>query len=198
MDAKFHFSCVDNPLRLNITYLLQVQNLDIMENVGHYVIKLLQSNFKSCEIIGIFFMECMRCLELIIIGSTKFEHNVELKSKLFDSSLNSSALLECEKNLPKSNSEILSNTAVLYTIASLCEHLCEEVLHHVHLPSLLETCKTILKCHAKVLDDGCTKTLVLSERLYEDEFLCGPTTLNIVFGMLSAILSGAREVSIKL
>ena len=65
------------------------------------------------------------------------------------------------------------------------------MIHHAHLPSLLGACADIITCHAHSLEAGREVRLEVKEEV----MMGGSVSLNIVFGLLSAVMAGARKVS---
>ena len=186
------------PPTLHIKQSLGVQDdaleLEAMELNGQYVIKLLQTVLNVEEsILGTFFMRCLNHLADILSAKDLSQgvHHTETDS--------SSVLLECEPLLPLSSHERISHTSALYVTAALCEHLSAEVISQVHLPSLLSACGQILTHHCKVLqgrEGGRREGLLLTpcRSTYEEEVVGGTVSLSLVFGLLSAVMAGAREV----
>lgn len=128
-------------------------------------------------------------------------------------STRSSVLLECEERQHGlAHTQAYHNTLVLYVTAALCEHMSDEVLQRVSdLPLLLETISAIVHCHACYVSSeraaavtgvnggggrGASLLVVAAAKPSLDELPGGPITLSIVFGLLSAILGGGKEVSL--
>ncbi len=193
LDPRLVFSCTGNPPTLSITSTSDLPKLSTMESIGQHIVRLLHLDLNSEEIVGKFFIKCIDYLAVILGESMRSKKNSD--SKLKDSGNSSSVLLECERALPKSSSELISETTTLYVAASLCEHMSECILKQSHFPSLLEACRTIIACHARIVDER--ERILTSEPLpREERILGGPVTLNIAFGILSAILSEAKEVCV--
>lgn len=187
------------------------------------MIRLLQTDLNSDGVAGTFFTECLNHLAGLVSQNTKegqkgdsnsddqenakARHYSNLKdltlskaddSKLSDNSqASSSVLLECEGLMPISLSELTDVASTLFITAALCEYMSEEVIEQAHLPSLLGACATILNSHARVLRarEEMGGVSVLQDDVGGEELVGGSVSLNLVFGLLSAVLSGARRVS---
>lgn len=199
LDPSLLFSCTGNPPTLAVTRSAKAQELDIMEASGLCVVKLLQTSLRSRQLTGQFFNDCMSRLATILREDAKLEVDCfSDRSKSLDScSPSSSALLECERAMPKSSLEVLSDAGTLYITAALCEHCSEVVLRETHLPSVLRACKTIIECHAAAVsqDRNTSKVRLIPGRSSRVEVTGGQVTLSICFGLVSAILGGAKTVS---
>ena len=197
LDESLFFSCAGDHSKLAMTQSAKAQEMDTIEASGHCVIKLLQTSLGSRNIIGLFFNDCLMQLATILSADAKLDYLSD-RSKSLDSCLpSSSALLECESAMPKSSSELLSDAGTLYITAALCENCSDVVLHESNVPSMLEACKTIIKCHATTVSRHGNTSEV---RLIPGQSSCveltgGPVTLSICFGLVSAILGGAKTVS---
>lgn len=197
LNSDLMLSSTGSPSKLTIAHKSESEELDLMESIGQHVIQLLQSDLNSDGLVGSFFIECLNHLASILCQDAKVDKQVSSESNLSPSSVSSSALLECENNMPRSDSEVIHVASTLYITAALCEHMSEQVIKEMDLPSFLETCRIIMRCHAKFLDSTSGRGVVqILESADAKEIIGGPVTLNIVLGMLSAILGENREVRV--
>ncbi len=187
--------------------VLRRRNAEEMERMGTGIVALLNSELKQDNIIGAFFLVCLQHLTSIILHQTGYTCSITedtLKPVSYSDqqqddvpapSERSSALLDCEAKLPLSQTEAYTSSLVLYITASICEELSSTLLQQVSLPDLLSSISALVSCHAsfcEVINGKNHVKIVASE---EHEILGGPITLGIVFGLLSAILSGIVAVS---
>lgn len=173
---------------LTITHSPDLNSLQLMEDNSNYAIKVLRSDLNTEGITGEFFIKCLKHLAVIL---SRDRENLE------DSRPSNSALLECEEVMPLSLSEIIKDSSALHVTAALCESLSDGVLGEAPLPSLLESCGDILASHARVLDrhHGNVSISVVQECPYEERIVGGLVSLNIVIGLMSAVLVGTKQVS---
>ena len=172
--------------------------------------ELLQTGLNSEGLIGEFFVKCLSHFNSMVTGgpstgSTGVHGSTDSCSNTHGldhapvSPPSSSALLACEATLPASSAEVCNGAALLHTIAALCEHMSDSVLSQSHLPSLLAACGDTLACHAKALEgergEGEVRFSSREPAAFEERVVGGAVSLNIVFGLLSAVLAGARKVS---
>lgn len=211
----------DDPLpTLHVTALSGAQTLDAMELASQGVVKLLQSRLNSGTLVGDFFIECLKHLNVVISsnGISEQDENTRKGTTITDDvgtlpgtnpgfylpltlspqASSSSVLLACEAALPMSSSELSSGTSLLHCVAALCECLSGELLSQCHLPSLLAACGAIMARHAAVLErvsGGVTLSIAGGGPVYEEEVLGGSISLSTVLGLVSAVMAGARKVS---
>lgn len=197
-----------SPPTLTIVLMSDSQAVLGMESTSRCVIMLLKSVLDSDPgLVGEFFIHCLKHLVAALsspghahsshahTGASSHAHTgTSSHTHTGDVSL-SSLLLECENTLPMSRAEVTNRAAILHTTAALCEHMGDHVIHHAHLPSLLEACADIITCHAHILGEGQEEVRLEVKREYDEEMMGGPVSLNIVFGLLSAVMAGARKVS---
>ena len=197
--------------------VLQELDTNKMESVGSCVLDLLQHDHKSGSVPGLLFIQCLQQLASQLCKSTGYAspslststHQTHLHQTpvaMADTRPTSSALLECEDlSHGLSHTQTYYNALVLYVAAALCEHMSNEVLQCIELPTLLKVVSTIICCHAhfvssKRATSGGSQALLLTEVAEPnlDELPGGSITLSIVFGLLSAILGGGKEVKCTL
>ncbi len=186
------------------------RNAEEMERMGTGIVALLNSELNKENVIGAFFLLCLQHLTSIILHQTGYtctfredalkpvSHSDQQLDDVLAPSERSSALLDCEAKLPLSQTEAYTSSLVLYIAASICEELSSTLLQQVSLPDLLSSIGALVSCHAnfcKVKNNKDHVTVVASK---EHEILGGSITLGIVFGLLSAILSGIVAVSAML
>ncbi len=189
------------------------EGVETMESITGCVLEILRTDLQDSSVPSQLFLECLQRIATELcrasgydaagtcVGRAMGERKRNSALKKPASTGNSSALLDLEEKLERSTSaESFSNTLALYLTASLCEHMSEAVLERVELPVLLEVISVITQCHACFVSrphqpPGCTVTLQVVVPDLE-RLLGGSITLTIVFGLLSAILGGAREVSL--
>ena len=192
--------------RLTEKEVLGRRNAEEMERMGTGIVALLNSELKQENVIGAFFLLCLQHLTSIILHQTGYtcsfrepvSHSDQQLDDVLAPSKRSSALLDCEAKLPLSQTEAYTSSLVLYIAASICEELSSTLLQQVSLPDLLSSIGALVSCHAnfcKVKNDKDRVKVVASK---EHEILGGSITLGIVFGLLSAILSGIVAVSAML
>lgn len=175
--------------------------LAAMESTSQHVVKLLESDVGSESVTGAFFVECLSHLAAVLPHNSnkrKYDTGSTNASEATVSSCeSSSALLDCEHLMPMTISEMTDRTSTLYITAALCEHMGAKVISQVHLPSLLTACGGVLSQHAGVLEERGRRVelSVQHQSDYGEEMVGGTVSLTLVFGLLSAIMSGAREVS---
>lgn len=199
-----------SPLSLAIVPMSASRAVLDMESTSGCVVTLLKSSLDSDpELAGEFFMHCLKHLAAALsdpshahtgdsshahTGDSSHSHTGDSSHTHTGDALSSPLLLECESTIPLSCAEVTSRAAILHTTAALCEHMGDHVIHHSHLPSLLGACADIIACHAHALEAGQEVGLEV-KREYEEEMMGGPVSLNIVFGLLSAVMAGVRKVS---
>ena len=190
---------------------LKVYNVDRMESVANCIMDLLKSDLKSSNITGSVFTECLLHVAVVLCNATGYnasatavagrvkemaEARVGLKRPEATGETNSD-LLECEwSSSAAGQSEAYGNAVVLYLMAALCEQLSSEVLLQVELHRLMEAMSVVVGCHARFVSEEKSSGLLLMPMPDLDKLLGGPITLSVVFGLLSAILGGAREVCV--
>jgi hypothetical protein len=166
----------------------------LMGGVSEDIITLFKSGLNSECLIGQFFVECLKHFHAIM-ASSRDGSRVDDEAKL-----SSSVLLECEKVLPLTSGEVVDGVTLLHITAALCEEVSSKLLSQCHLPSLLAVCGDIVRCHAQVLGRGDARDgvclAVRETPSYEELLLGGSLSLNIVLGLLSAVMAGARTVSL--
>ena len=186
---------------------LELYNTERMESVANCVVTLVESDLKSDQILGLFFTECLQHIAEVLCKSagynasdTPFSSKIEgaqlsPKHQTHDSS--NSTLLELEQVLEvPTHTEAYSHALVLYITAALCERMSNEVFQQSQLQQLIGVMSVIINCHARFISEPCQKSdkLLVAAEPNLDKLLGGSITLSIVFGLLSAILGGAREV----
>ena len=187
---------------------LESQDTERMESVANSVISLVETDLKYNCIPGLFFTECLQHIAVVLCRSTghsasntslsskvKKERNIQMHQKSDDSS---STLLELEQVLEVPvHTEAYSNALVLYLIAALCEHMGDTVLQQSQLHDLIEVMSVIVNCHAQFVSEEPSQKpdiLLVTAGPDLEKLLGGSITLSMVFGLLSAILGGARQV----
>lgn len=179
-------------------------SLDAVERTVEHIMQLLQSVLQTEGLVGTFFTECFNHLADAIAVDSKIDLSTQKtaanNSERGDdnSHQSSSVLLDCERLLPPSSSEVAGRTSALYVTAALCEHQGAKVIAQSPLPSLLTACGKILAGHARVMEERerarKEKFSLTEERGYDEAVLGGHVTLSLVFGLLSAVMAGARKV----
>ena len=194
---------------------LKSQDTERMESVANSVISLVETDLKYNCIPGLFFTECLQHIAVTLCRSTghnasntslsskvKKEGNIQSRQMHQKSDDSCSTLLELEQVLEVPvHTEAYSNALVLYLIAALCEHMGDTVLQQSQLHDLVEVMSVIVNCHARfVSKEPSQKSDILLVTAGPDleKLLGGSITLSIVFGLLSAILGGARQVQVLL
>ena len=166
--------------------------IGVMGRTSQCIIALLKSGLNSEGLIGGFSIECLKRLHATLVNDRVAEPS-------FSSSSSSSVLLACEDVLPLTSSEVASGASLLHITAALCEHTSAELLSQCHLPSLLSACGDIVEYHAHVLErenvQGVIRLTLKERATYEEMVMGGAISLNIVLGLLSAVMAGARKVS---
>lgn len=190
---------INDAQELSLVYQNKAHSLgvDEMERIGNCVLEILKTNVS--DVVGVFFLQCLDHIAEELYKETNYTMPNVLIPQSTPASVStnkksSTVLLECEQNL---GVESYNNTLVLYIIAALCEHMSNDVLNGADLRSLLLTISTIVGCHSHYFTQSSKK----QEKMFQitgpslESLLGGPITLSISFGLLSAILGGAREVS---
>lgn len=186
---QLHIICGDPLPSLKVMRMSDEQAVDGMERTSQCITTLLKSGLNSEGLIGSFFVECLNHLHTIISN-----HSDTDTAMLEPSS--SSALLACEDVLPLTSGEVVRGSPLLHTTATLCNDASDEVLSQCCLPSLLAACGAIVNCHAQVLDRRDEVRVALREMpAYGETVMGGALSLNIVLGLLSAVMLGVRKVS---
>ena len=187
---------------------LESYNTGRMESVANCIVTLVESDLNSDQIPGLFFTECLQHIAVVLCKSAGHDASYTSLTGRTDGSQkhhthdgSNSTLLELEQVLEvPTHTEAYSHTLVLYLIAALCERMSNEVLQQSQLHNLIEVISVIVNCHARFISEpgqNSDKLLVATEPNLE-KLLGGSITLSIVFGLLSAILGGAREVKIPI
>ncbi len=190
------------------------ESIEAMEDIAGCLLEILRTELKSSDVPSLLFMECLQHIAAVLCRATGYDaagtsigirlvEERERKAaakKPTSKGSSSSALLELEEDLElQTSSGSFANALILYLAASLCEKMSGEVMERVELPGVLEVISVIVNCHARFASepqqpqDYCKTPQVAQSDL--GRLLGGPTTLSIVFGLLSAILGGARKVS---
>ena len=169
--------------------------IGVMGRTSQCIIALLKSGLNSEGLIGGFSIECLKRLHATLVNDRVAQATEPSSS----SSSSSSVLLACEAVLPLTSSEVASGASLLHITAALCEHTSAELLSQCHLPSLLSACGDIVEYHAHVLErenvQGVIRLTLKERTTYEEMVMGGAISLNIVLGLLSAVMAGARKVS---
>lgn len=205
-----HISSGDPLPSLRVVETSNEETVEVMGRTSQSVITLLKSGLNSEAIIGTFFIECLQYLRTTLSNTRvppaadPSSSQAELSSSSSSqaepsSSSSSSVLLACEDVLPLTSNEVASNASLLHITAAICEYASTELLSQCNLPSLLSACGAIVECHAHVLEResarGVIRLTLKETSTYEEMVMGGAISLNIVLGLLSAIMAGAREVS---
>ena len=194
---------------------LESQDTERMESVANCVIQLVETDLKFNCLPGLFFTECLQHIAVVLCRSTghsasdtslssKVERERSIQSNPMHqkSDDSSSTLLELEQVLEiPVHTEAYSNALVLYLTAALCEHMGDTVLQQSQLHDLIKVMSVIVNCHAQFVSEEPSRTsdiLLVTAGPDLEKLLGGSVTLSIVFGLLSAILGGAREVQLAL
>lgn len=213
MNILFQYLSVDSSETLKIETLtdaevLESKNVEEMEKVGSGLVALLNVELREVKIVGRFFVACLEYLTAIILQQTNNTSCAGVKecapktvssdqsNDLHTLPRTNSALLDCEVVLPPSHTESYYSSLVLFVTASICEDLSSTLLQEVSLPDLLASITSLVLCHASYCKDRDIKDCLKVLANEDIEILGGPITLSIVFGLLSAVLSGAVEVRI--
>ena len=194
---------------------LESQDTERMESVANCVIHLVETDLKFNGLPGLFFTECLQHIAVVLCRATghsasdtslsskvKRERSIQSNQMDHKSDDSSSTLLELEQVLEVPvHTEAYSNALVLYLTAALCEHMGDTVLQQSQLHDLIEVMSVIVNCHAQFVSEEPSRTtdiLLVAAGPDLEILLGGSVTLSIVFGLLSAILGGAREVQLLL
>ena len=190
----------------------KMYSVERMESAATCILDLLKSGLESGNIPGILFIECLLHVAVVLCRTIGYDASAtavgarvkemteaHLGSKRQEVTRDTNSdLLECELNpIAPSRREAYGNASVLYLMAALCEQMSREVLEQVELRKLLEMMSVVVSCHARFVSKGRSSSLLLVAGPDLEELLGGPITLSVVFGLLSAILSGAREVCLS-
>lgn len=182
-------------------------DMERMESIASCILDLLTTDLKASRLTGLLFTECLQQIAVTLCQTTGYDAaDTSLQSRLErpppglkqnPSDSTNSDLLECERN-PEvlSRSEAYGNALVLYLTAALCEHMSNEVIEQVDLPLLIETISVVVKSHAHFASKGQSSDILLVIGPNLEKLFGESITLSIVFGLLSAILGGAREVCV--
>ena len=176
------------------------RNVEMMENIADHVINLLRSDLKSSNVPSLLFVDCLQYIAVVLCQRTGYSavgtsmeervHDQEIQRQT--SGISSLVLLECEQSIR----DAFTDALVLYLTASLCEHMSGDVLETVELSQLIEVISVVVGCHARFISEWqkSNRSGMLVARPDLEGLLGGSITLNIAFGLLSAILGGARQV----
>ena len=189
LDCSISISYSGHPPQLSISRSTELSELDVMESLCNLVIDLLQTTLHSRALVGQFFGKCIQFLASVLSKDVKLD-DITQKELSSDSS---SVLLECEQALPKSKTEVLNDAGILYITAALIENLIEVVLQDVNIPTLLESCRTVLECHAKAMSKTKGVQLIPGEPVGVD-ITGGPVSLSMCCGLVSAMMSTSKTV----
>ena len=201
--------------------LLALQSLDSsrMESVGNCVLNLIQCDFKLSPIPGMLFLQCLNHLSSQLCQTAGYtppslspsqlssHHATASKETVKEPSLSTSStlLLACEETSHgPSHSQAYHNALVLYVTAALCEHMSSDILQSISEVRLLLEAVLVIVCshahfvsEARGIGDGSSLLLVAAASPDLEELPGGSISLSIVFGLLSAILGGEREVRVR-
>lgn len=205
LSSSLILKCSDSTNELSLVHQNEESTQDVhqMERVGSCVLDLFKSNADVANQLGTFFLQCLEHLAEELCKTTNYKSVKDLNVSQVTvagreekkNPKSSSVLLDCEQD---SHLEAYNNALVLYITAALCEHVTEDVLKSADLHTLLTTISTVVGCHAHFCSNTLTKqhgsSILQITGPSLEELLGGPITLNIAFGLLSAILGGAREV----
>ena len=200
----------------------QSLGVDKMESVTDCILELLRSDLKACELTAKFFLECLKHLASVLCEATGYRPSSRKSDSIKTTSLRagtSSALLESEAS---PSGDTGRAALVLYLVAALCEdaELVVTILEQISLPGLFAVAATIIGCHAhSVVAETLTETktsppssssssssssggirlrVVVVGAGANGELPGGTVSLSVVFGLLSAVLGGGREVCVSL
>ena len=186
---------------------VNTHDVDEMERIGNCVLEMLKSNADIASVVSVFFLQCLEHISKELCKTTNYKSGNAVNesqqaaagSEENTGTKSSSLLLHFEQNIDHSQEEAYTSALVLYITAALCEQMSDDVLKQVELPVLLSTISTIVGCHAQFAErllNGQDQTSILQITGPSlESLLGGPITLSIAFGLLSAILGGAREVN---
>ena len=197
----------------------QSLGVDKMESVTDCILELLRSDLKACELTAKFFLECLKYLASVLCEATGYRPSSRKSDSIKKTTSlcagTSSALLESEAS---PSTDTGRAALVLYLVAALCEdaELVVTILEQISLPGLFAVAATIIGCHAhSVVAETLTETktsppssssssggvrlrVVAVGAGANGELPGGTVSLSVVFGLLSAVLGGGREVCVTL
>ena len=168
-----------------------------MEEVGSCILDLLRTDLKSCRLLGPLFVKCLRQLVSTLTHQSSGPAHSEDASVVDKvNSSTSSALLELEKN-DRGPTASLSDAMALYTAATICENMGNELVEQVDRSSLLDAISSIVSCHAHISSSPADVQVFPSHaKGVGPETLTGGTlTLSIALGLMPALLAGNKPVS---
>ena len=181
-----------------------------MEKEGRAILELVGTLLS--RLTGPLFLECLTCAVAILCQDLGYQtqlsrvrtemkaHSLLRNPQKKPSKLSaSSALLDVEKETRElTRAELYRRSLALYLTAALSEEKTSDILEQVERRALLEVLGVALECHAHIVTRKSEKFSSLGLLVVQpdlEQVLGGPITLSISLGYLSAILTGANQVT---